>query len=49
MSSAGGPVGPRQKIAGGAYVRNFNKAPRGKFKVSMRSRGNQSRSKSARG
>jgi hypothetical protein len=48
MSSAGGPVGPRQKIAGGAYVRNFNKAPRGKFKVSMK-RAASSRSKSARG
>lgn len=33
---------------GGAYRKNFNKSPRGKFKVSMK-RGSSSRSKSARG
>lgn len=32
---------------GGAHKRNFNKPPRGKFKVSM-SRGKSSRSKSRR-
>ena len=35
-------------VPGGAYRKNFNKSPRGRFKVSMK-RGQGSRSKSARG
>ena len=31
---------------GGAYTRNFNKAPRGKFKQTALGRGKMSRSKS---
>jgi hypothetical protein len=48
MSSAGKEPGNRQNVSnlGGAYVQNFNKRGKGRFKVSMK-RGQKSKSRSS--